>query len=108
MFTDLHELAVPDLAAQIWRGAYFTAAAWVLGQMLEFIRWPTGPVSRRWLMAALGLVVAKTVFVNVLRWEDAIYWEGLPVNTAALVLAWVGLHRWKREPGGPLDVRSRA
>lgn len=100
---DLHELNIPYVLAAIWRGLFFVSAAWAFPQMLQFVRWPGLPLSRRWLMAALALIIGRTIWVNYLRWGEPLYYECLPIDTLALALAWKGVCDWKREPGGPLS-----
>lgn len=101
VFTHIHPLDVGETFAAVWRALYFAGAVWVLGQMRVFVTWPGLPRSRRMFMLSLSLLIARTVFVNVERWGGPIYWEGLPVDTAALVLAYLALRSWTREPGGP-------
>jgi hypothetical protein len=90
----LHVLDLPNTVEAVWRGALFVYSCVLLGGCYAFITVPSQPLSRRLLMAALGLVILKSVFVNVERIDAPLFWEGLPVDTVWLFLTGVGLARW--------------
>mgnify|MGYP000885699718 FL=1 len=101
VLAQLREIPISDLAAGIWRGVYFTAAVWVLGKMVKFVHWPGHSLSRRILMTTLALIVARTAYVNYVRFDGPVFYVGLPIDSLVLLGSWMGLQAWRREPGGP-------
>lgn len=90
----LHVLAIPHVVALIWRALLFMVACSFLGAAVQFVRTSDVLVNRRFFMAALGLVTARFVVVNIERLGDVVYLEGLPVDTVWLALASYGMWRW--------------
>lgn len=98
----LHVLDIPVWLRTLWRVAYFAVAGITIGIMMAFIRQPELTRgrrfwSRRLLMMGLATVLVRTVILNLERWHAPLYWEGLPVDTAWLLLASSGLWMWVRQ-----------
>jgi hypothetical protein len=94
----VHKLLLPLWIEAAWRGVYFVAAICTLAWMRVFLSTTVAmPRSRKMLMAALAVVTVRTMVVQLERWNQPLYLEGLPVDTVWIVLAMVGLARWTRE-----------
>jgi hypothetical protein len=94
----LHQFDLPNVIEAVWRAMFFIGAACALGWIWVFLcHWRDMPRSRSLLMAGLSVVIARTVFVNIERWHQALYLEGLPIDTVWLLLALGGLWRWTHE-----------
>lgn len=111
-----HQLHLPELVEALWRSGFFILACVALGHYCGFIYHPGFPRSRRVLMAALILATLQPVLVNLERWGQPIYLEGLPLQTVYVTLGLIGVRiaireeraRLAREARDVRDVRDDA
>lgn len=104
----LHELNLPGAVEAIWHSLYFIFATGALGILLLFV-FRRGQIwSRRIFMAGFSVLVFRTILVNIERWGGTLYWEGLPFDTLALVLLYLGFRVWVIEENeGPQPAGRR-
>lgn len=93
----VHPLDLPDAVVAVWRGLLFIGSCIVLGCYWPFLRRPNSSPARRWFAAGVIVVLLRTVIVNIERWHQVLYLEGLPVDTIWLTLVGVALVRRLRE-----------
>lgn len=87
---------VPKWLMGAWRGVFILWAVALMGAMLTFIRADDQPLSRRLFMAGGMVWSAQFVLVNIERFERQVYWEGLPMDTVALLIVGVAMGVWVR------------
>lgn len=90
---------LPETIVQLWRVAFIVLACHVLGQRLPLLLSMNRalPTWARYGQAAVVLILIRSIVVQVQRWEAPLLLEGLPVNTAFVVLLWLGGRAYKRE-----------
>jgi hypothetical protein len=95
--------AIPQVVVQVWRAIVWLASVSLLGSF--FVYFPRAWWARnsdrqeldQWslaIYAAIGLVLARAVVVQMVDWEAPLKLEGLPVTT--LIIACIGYARWIR------------
>lgn len=93
---------LPIWVASIWRFAYFLAAVSVLSRFAFMTVKRHGnlqfrTITMQWMWWALVVYTLKSLLGQVERWGDQAVYEGLPLNTVAIVLLWLSVRSYARD-----------
>lgn len=89
----VHEVTwLPHWVAQVWRVAFWISSVFLMGRMWIDSLARGGLRSTRLLRWAVAVFLARSVVTQIENFYGPITYEGLPVNTLVLGLAWWSVH----------------
>lgn len=99
----LHVLPFGHDVIVVWRLLFWIGAVFVCGYLISDALGRGGLTSTRLGRLALIIMISRFCLVQALRWNQPAFWEGLPLETVALVLAGLSVWYYRR----PVEDEAR-